>query len=118
MNKLTFCGMMAMACMLNGVAVADDDCYDGMGPHHGSGMRMKGMGRHWMSGKVDSVDHKTGWVKVKTDEGVLSVHFPPDSVKDLKEGETITVHLGFTKGDMKDGGMMMDKPMQGGKPMK
>ena len=109
MKKLMLCGMVATACMLSGVTLADDDC-DGMGSAH-HGMMMKSMGRHGMSGKVESVDHKTGWIKVKTEEGVLTVHFPPDSLKDVKEGETITIHLGFSKGERKDGGMMEEGGM-------
>jgi hypothetical protein len=32
-----------------------------------------------------------------TGTGDLHLHFPPDTVKDLKDGDKITVHLGFTK---------------------
>ncbi len=108
MNKVTLCGMLVAACAMNGVALAHDYGHDHMNGWHGSG-RMMVMGRHWMEGKVESVDHKTGWVKVKTAEGDLTVHFPAESVKDLKEGETITVHLSYTKGEMKKPGAMMEK---------
>lgn len=101
MNKLTLCGMVVMACMLNGAAVAHDYGHDGMDGMHGSGKHMMWMGRHNMPGAVESVDHKTGWVKVKTDDGPMTVHFPPDSVKDLKEGDTITVYLGYAKTEKK-----------------
>lgn len=99
MNKLMHCGMLVAACTMNGAALAHDYGYDHMGGMHGAGHMM--MGRHWMEGKVESVDHKTGWLKVKTSEGDLNVHFPPDSIKDLKEGETITVHLSYIKGEKK-----------------
>lgn len=130
MNKLVLCGMVAMACAMNGAAWAgsgydhdDMDAWRDCDKKHDCDKRMMmKMGRHAMSGKVESVDHKTGWVKVKTDEGTLTVHFPPDSIKDLKDGETITVHLGYTRGEKKGEGMMdrekMDKPMKDGGMMK
>jgi hypothetical protein len=30
--------------------------------------------------------------------GELEPHFPPQALKDVKEDDQITVHLGFTKG--------------------
>jgi hypothetical protein len=72
----------------------------------------KMMGEHKMAGTVEKIDHKTGMMKVKTGMGDMELHFPPPSVKDLKEGDAITVQLGFTKGggamkggEMKDGEM-------------
>jgi hypothetical protein len=121
MNKLVLCGMVAMACMTAGVAVAEDYGYDESNASHDSAKgkkMMMGMGRHGMAGKVESVDHKTGWIKVKTEEGVMTVHFPPDSIKDLKDGDTITVHLSYTTGEKKGGEMMdhggMDNKMMDG----
>jgi len=56
------------------------------------------MGEHDMSGKVEKVDHKTGSFDLKTHEGTLRLHFPPDTLKEVKNGDMLTVHLGFTKG--------------------
>jgi hypothetical protein len=51
------------------------------------------MGRHTMDGQVTSIDAKKGWVHVKTSEGTMIVHFPPESLQGVKKGDTITVSL-------------------------
>lgn len=56
------------------------------------------MGEHDMSGKVEKVNHKTGTFELKTHEGMLRLHFPPDTLKEVKNGDMLTVHLGFKKG--------------------
>ncbi len=53
------------------------------------------MGEHSMSGTVESVTSK-GFVSLRTDEGTLKLHFP-DASQNLKKGDKITVHLGYTK---------------------
>ena len=65
-----------------------------------SGMSMTGgmMGSHAMSGKITKINHKTGKVTVRTDEGKMDVHFPAGDVQDLKKGDTISVHMGYTRG--------------------
>lgn len=55
------------------------------------------MGEHTMSGKITAID-KTGHVTLKTGAGNLRLHFPPDSLQGLKKGDTITVHLSFSRG--------------------
>lgn len=50
-------------------------------------------GDHAMEGRVTKVDTKKGWVHVKTSEGTMIVHFPPDAVQDLHTGDRITVRL-------------------------
>ena len=55
------------------------------------------MGEHNMTGTIARIDHKTGVVKVKTKPHDLELHFPPDSIKDLKKGDKITVHMSFQK---------------------
>jgi hypothetical protein len=55
------------------------------------------MGEHDMTGTIERIDHKTGVVKVAAKPHDLELHFPPDSIKDLKKGDKITVHLGFQK---------------------
>lgn len=54
-------------------------------------------GEHDMTGTVSKIDKKKGTLVLKTGAGDLHLHFPPDTVKDLKDGDKITVHLGFTK---------------------
>ncbi len=65
-----------------------------------SGMSMTGgmMGSHAMNGKITKINHKTGKVTVKTDEGNMDVHFPASDIQDLKRGDTISVHMGYTRG--------------------
>jgi hypothetical protein len=56
------------------------------------------MGKHDMPGTVTSVDHKTGMVQVESEKMKLKVHFPAETIADLKKGDKITLHLGYTKG--------------------
>lgn len=53
-------------------------------------------GEHSMSGKITAID-RTGHVTLKTGAGNLRLHFPPDSLQGLKKGDTITVHLSFSR---------------------
>ncbi|GEM_PF-713792 len=53
------------------------------------------MGEHNMSGTVTSVS-SAGMVMLKTGEGTLKLHFP-DAASNLKKGDKITVHMGYTK---------------------
>ena len=55
------------------------------------------MGEHDMTGTIERIDHKTGVVKLETKPHDLELHFPPDSIKDLKKGDKITVHMSFKK---------------------
>lgn len=54
------------------------------------------MGAHSMSGTIEKIDHETGEVVLKSEPMNLTLHFPPDTIKDLKEGEKIVVHLAFS----------------------
>ncbi|MFC5582436.1 hypothetical protein [Rhodanobacter terrae] len=72
--------------------------------HHGSMMhKMKGSmhkmngSMHQMPATVTSVDSATGIVEVNSAGMSLRLHFPPASVADLKTGDKITLHMGFTK---------------------
>ena len=95
MKKILFYVIAAMfaGSVTSTVAVADD-----MKPKTEIGMKAKKMGVHNMAGTIEKIDHKTGMVSVKTGEGTLDVHFPPPAIKDLKMGDTITLHLSFSKG--------------------
>jgi plastocyanin len=62
--------------------------------------RMAGMnvkGRHLMPATVTAADAATGMVDVTAGGMALKVHFPPAAMKDLKPGDKITLHLGFTQ---------------------
>src|SRR5215831_18643087 len=53
------------------------------------------MGEHEMTGTIGQIDHKSGVVKLESKPHDLELHFPPDSIKDLKKGDKITVHMSF-----------------------
>jgi len=53
---------------------------------------------HNMTGTITKIDKDKDLVSLRTDEGTLLVHLPGAS-KDLKEGDRITVHLGYMKGE-------------------
>jgi hypothetical protein len=55
-------------------------------------------GEHAMRGTITALDQSTGILSLRTGAGDLRLHFPPASVRGLKEGDTITVHLAFEKG--------------------
>ncbi|MFC5437775.1 hypothetical protein ACFPME_14525 [Rhodanobacter umsongensis] len=52
---------------------------------------------HKMPASVTSVDATTGLVGVDAGGMALTVHFPPKSVANLKVGDKITLHMGYTK---------------------
>jgi hypothetical protein len=55
------------------------------------------MGMHDMAATVNAVDAKTGLVDVTAGGLALKLHFPPASLVNVKMGDSITVHLAFTK---------------------
>jgi len=50
-------------------------------------------GQHSMDGEVTKVDSKKGWIDVKTSEGSMKLHFPPEALADVKKGDRVTVDL-------------------------
>ena len=55
------------------------------------------MGTHMMPATVTAIDAKSGLVDVSAGSMALKLHFPPASLAALKEGDKITLHLGFSK---------------------
>ena len=53
------------------------------------------MSRHTMEGQVTKVDAKKGWVDVKTSEGSMKLHFPPETLANVKKGDSVSVELGL-----------------------
>jgi len=51
------------------------------------------MDEHWRDGQVTSIDAKKGGVHVKTSEGTMIVHFPPETRQRVKKGDTGTVSM-------------------------
>jgi uncharacterized protein (DUF2237 family) len=68
--------------------------------HMTGGMHQTGASNgsmHTMPATVTSVDHKTGLIEVNSEGMALKLHYPPASLADVKDGDKITLHLGFTK---------------------
>jgi hypothetical protein len=107
LSTKTLCLMAALALASGATGVLAQDA--GMQPSHDMGnMTQKEMGKpdmmhskmpsmHTMPATVTSVDMKTGLVEVTTEGMSLRVHFPPASVTELKTGDKITLHMGFSK---------------------
>jgi len=114
MKKIpVYAATIVILCAASGFAVAEDY---GQNDAKSWGKNEMGkkmmMGEHGMSGTIENIDHQTGWIKLKTAAGVMTVHFPSQSTKDLKNGDMITVHLSFSKGEEKMDKLMDDKMMK------
>ncbi len=66
---------------------------------HMKGMQHMGkmMGMHKMPATVTAADAGTGMVDVDAEGMALKLHFPPSSMKSLKTGDKIVVHMAFSK---------------------
>lgn len=125
-SRLILLGALALS-TLAGAAMAQDDTMpmqgakqqdssnmpmQGMQQQDSSNMPMQGMkhmdqqrmgrmqnvmGRHQMPATVTSANASTGIVEVNSAGMSLTVHFPPASMKDLKAGDKITLHLAYSK---------------------
>ncbi len=79
------------------VAVAGEMPMEHAMGHEDAAAHSEAMGDHWMPARVTKVDHKSGLVHVVSEGMHLVVHFPPPAVEDLKTGEKINLHLGYSK---------------------
>jgi Ni/Co efflux regulator RcnB len=69
------------------------------------------MGRHTMDGQVTKVDAKKGWIDVKTAEGSMKLHFPPEALANVKKGDSVSVELGLKdNGPAAPSGSMKSQP--------
>jgi len=55
-------------------------------------------GMHSKKATVVAIDTETGVMRLNADGLPLVVQFPPSSLAGIKPGETINLHLGFTRG--------------------
>src|SRR5262245_2058285 len=56
-------------------------------------------GEHRMKGTVTAIDRDTGQVDLKTADGPMQVHFPPDSLTGIEVGAPMTVMVAFAMPD-------------------
>lgn len=81
-----------------GLLAASPAMAQGMaGMHDMAHMGGKSDNMHMMPGTVIKTDKKTGLLDVMSHGYALKLHFPPASLAGLKPGDTVTLHLGFTK---------------------
>ncbi|MFK2874988.1 hypothetical protein ISP13_15705 [Dyella lipolytica] len=100
-------GSLSLAVAFSGVALAQDSMpassTTAMSRMSTGAMHpgMKSMhtliGMHAMPATVSAVDTHTGVVDVTSEGMALKVHFPPAAMADLKAGDTITLHMGYSK---------------------
>lgn len=86
--------------MHNGSMQNDSMAHDQNSMQHdkmGMGQQGMMMGKHDMSAKVTSVDKTSGMIRVTADGKNLRVHFPPSALSSVNKGDTITLHLSFSK---------------------
>jgi len=51
-------------------------------------------GQHTMQGTISEIDQSSGKLTLTTKDGMtLALHFPPDSIKEYKTGDQVTVQL-------------------------
>jgi hypothetical protein len=55
------------------------------------------MGVHDMPATVTSINKRTGMIRVDAEGMALRLHFPPASLASVNKGDTITLHLSFSK---------------------
>ena len=46
-----------------------------------------------MQGTINQIDHISGRIELTTEKGPVQVHFAPDALKNLKEGEQVALEL-------------------------
>jgi hypothetical protein len=90
------CGLLAANLAVSAQAAEYGKPEMGMDKMKGDAMMM---GKHKMTGIVDKIDHSKGTFMLKTGPAEMALHFPPPSIRDLKNGDTITVEMGFMKGE-------------------
>ena len=97
MKSLAIVALGAMLALGTGPALAQNQ--GAMGGMNMPGMSDMGnmMGMHMMPATVTAIDTKTGLVDVTAGNMALKLHFPPASLASLKNGDKITLHLGFSK---------------------
>lgn len=60
------------------------------------------LARHRMYGTIKEIDHAKGTLTMDNNEAELRLHFPPNDIKDLRVGSTITAEMGYYKGAIEE----------------
>jgi opacity protein-like surface antigen len=68
------------------------------------------MDRHTMDGQVTKVDAKKGWIDVKTADGSMKLHFPPEALANVKKGDSVSVELGIKDNGPAPSGSVKSQP--------
>jgi Cu/Ag efflux protein CusF len=55
------------------------------------------VGQRSVTGTVKDIDHKAGTFTLQAENGPLNVYFPPAGIRDLKDGDRITLYAVFTR---------------------
>ena len=55
-----------------------------------------------MKGTISKIDHDSGKIEMKTDQGTAQVYFAPDSIKNLKEGDQVALELETSKREARE----------------
>ena len=53
--------------------------------------------QHTMTGTISQIDHSRGTVGLNTEKGQLVLYFPPEEIRDYKEGDKMAFHLAIAK---------------------
>ncbi len=75
-------------------------------------------GEHRFTGKVTGIDHDTGLVTLASAGNTLNLHFPKDSLKNVKTGDQLTVEAAYAMSDAeKPSGTQAHRKPAGDQPL-
>lgn len=64
--------------------------------HTGTAAAQPADGHQSVTGTITKVKQSAGTLTVRSSNGTLKLHFPPEAVRGLKKGDAITVQYAFT----------------------
>jgi hypothetical protein len=94
---LGFCLAVTAVSAQNSGGMTPASAGSSIGPMHSGMMHRFNGSMHTMAVTVTSVNTTTGIVEVTAGGMALRVYFPPASMAELKAGDKITLHMGYTK---------------------
>lgn len=57
------------------------------------------VGQRSLTGTVKDIDHDAGTFELQSETGALDVYFPPSGIKELKNGDRVTLYAVFNRAD-------------------